>query len=163
MAFHTITYVKSVALHFTILWNWRNRMANDITPFTFLNAINKSKEDIIRNHEDFSREYMEKLYNAFMVNRGLSYFEDTILHANEMNQKYNLSADAQFQYFRNVLTKRNRFSKWNKRVKDEELDLIQEIYECSREKAKGYRKILSDSDIKKLKETRYTGGIKGNK
>ena len=50
-----------------------------MSPFDYLNSINYTKEDIMV--DDIS----EKKYNAFMVNRGLSYFYDTVIIANEMN------------------------------------------------------------------------------
>ena len=43
-----------------------------MNPFEYLNAINTSKEDIMVD------DITEKQYNAFMVNRGLSYFNDTL-------------------------------------------------------------------------------------
>ena len=52
-----------------------------MNPFEYLNAINYTKQDVMV--DDIS----EKQYNAFMVNRGLSYFYDTVLLANEMNKR----------------------------------------------------------------------------
>ena len=51
-----------------------------MSPFDYLNAINYTKKDIMVD------DIAEKQYNPFMVNRGLSYFQDTVLMANEMNQ-----------------------------------------------------------------------------
>ena len=51
-----------------------------MTPFDYLNAINQSKENLIVD------ELSEKEYVPFVVNKGLSYFPDTILYANEMNR-----------------------------------------------------------------------------
>ena len=39
-----------------------------MNPFEYLNAINNTKKDLMVDEE------AEKKYNAFMVNRGLSYF-----------------------------------------------------------------------------------------
>ena len=44
-----------------------------MNPFEYLNAINTTKKDIMVD------DIAEKEYNAFMVNRGLSYFSDTVL------------------------------------------------------------------------------------
>ena len=62
-----------------------------MTPFDFLNAINETKKDIFR--ED---PLAQKDYSAFMVNRGLSYFPDTIMFANEMNKNASIPNDWQF-------------------------------------------------------------------
>ena len=97
-------------------------------------------------------------YNAYIVNRGFANFEDTILHANEMNQRHELFADAQFQYYRSVLRKRKRFSKWPKADKDKDLDAIQQVYQCNRTVAKMYIKALSKEDLSKVHERLITGG-----
>ena len=50
-----------------------------MSPFDYLNSINTSKKDIMSDDLD------EKDYAAFVINRTLSYFNDTVLMANEMN------------------------------------------------------------------------------
>jgi hypothetical protein len=49
-----------------------------VNPFEFVNDINHGKSNIMVD------DITEKAYNAFMVNRSLSYFNDTVLFANEM-------------------------------------------------------------------------------
>jgi hypothetical protein len=52
-----------------------------MTPFDFINAINFTKKDL------FSEDPMAKKdYAPFIINRGLGYFPDTVLYANEMNR-----------------------------------------------------------------------------
>lgn len=128
----------------------------DYSPFDFMNAASFSKEDLI--HDSENPELVEKQYNAYIVNRGFANFEDTILHANEMNQRHELFADAQFQYYRSVLRKRKRFSKWPKADKDKDLDAIQQVYQCNRTVAKMYIKALSKEDLSKVHERLITGG-----
>ena len=86
-------------------------MAKDYNPFDFMNAASFSKKNLIG--ESDNPELTEKEYNPYIVNRGFTYFEDTILHANEMNQRHELFPGAQFEYYRSVLRKRKRFSKWH--------------------------------------------------
>jgi len=76
-------------------------LPNEISPFDFMNAASFSKDDLIRNHENPERA--EKEYVPYIVNRGFTNFEDTILHANEMNMRAHLFNDAQFQYYRGSL------------------------------------------------------------
>jgi hypothetical protein len=64
-----------------------------MTPFDYINAINANK-DIIGSSDN--PEEVEKEYTPFMVNRGLSYFVDTILYANEMNSASDISNKLQF-------------------------------------------------------------------
>ena len=131
-------------------------MVKEITPFDFMNAASFSKDDLIANHEN--PEMAENLYVPYIVNRGFTNFEDSILHANEMNQRAHLFKDAQFQYYRCVLRKRKRFSKWPKADKSKDLDAIQEVYQCNRTIAKLYLKALSTSDLKEVHSKLSTGG-----
>ena len=83
-------------------------MAKDYNPFDFMNAVSFTKEDLIKNLDN--PDMIEKQYTPYVVNRGFTNFEDTILHANEMNMRRHLFEGAQFDYYRGALRKRKRFS-----------------------------------------------------
>tara|TARA_B110000977_G_scaffold15056_1_gene18572 strand:+ start:4364 stop:4768 length:405 start_codon:yes stop_codon:yes gene_type:complete len=131
-------------------------MAKEITPFDFMNAASFSKDDLISKHDN--PDMAEKLYTPYIVNRGFVNFEDTILHANEMNMRPHLPAKAQFDYYRTALRKRKRFSKWPKAEKSTDLDAIQEVYQCNRTVAKQYLKALTKEDMKVVHSKLETGG-----
>ena len=126
-----------------------------MTPFDFLNAINQSKKDLIK--EDPTNE---KEYSAWMVNRGLSYFPDTVMYANEMNQRHQISNKWQFQFLLNSIPKKKRFSKWFKREEEKHLKLVMDCYGYSSEKAKQVLGILTPEQLKTIEEKQYTGGRK---
>ena len=128
----------------------------DLTPFDFMNAASFSKEDLIRNSD--IPEHTEKMYTPYVVNRGFTNFEDTILHANEMNMRHGLFDAAQFDYYKAVLRKRKRFSKWPKATKDVDLDAIQEVYQCNRTVAKQYFKVLNKEQLQSVHDRLITGG-----
>lgn len=128
----------------------------DLSPFDFMNAASFTKADVIRDSD--IPEVTEKQYNAYIVNRGFTNFEDTILHANEMNQRHELFPAAQFDYYRAVLRKRKRFSKWPKADKDVNLDAIQEVYQCNRTVAKQYLKVLNEEQLQSVHDRLVTGG-----
>ena len=128
----------------------------DLSPFDFMNAASFSKKNLIG--ESDNPELTEKEYNPYIVNRGFTYFEDTILHANEMNQRHELFPGAQFEYYRSVLRKRKRFSKWHKAEKNNDLDAIQQVYECNRTVAKMYLKVLTEEQLKSVHEKLVIGG-----
>ena len=109
-----------------------------MSPFDFLNAVNLTKKDLIV--DDMS----EKEYPAFMVNRGLSYFADTVLYANEMNKNHHIYNRLQFDFFINIIRKKRRFSKWFKATDDENLNIIKEYYGYSNEKAKSVLSLLDN-------------------
>lgn len=132
-------------------------MTKDYSPFDFVNAASYSKKDLIGGSEYPSE--VEKQYNAFIVNRAFSMTEDTILHANEMNQRAHLFNGAQFDYYRGILRARKRFSKWHKAEKNADLDAIQEVYSVNRTVAKMYLKTLSEKDLKRVHEKLQKGGV----
>ena len=123
-----------------------------MSPFDFLNAVNLTKKDLIV--DDMS----EKEYPAFMVNRGLSYFADTVLYANEMNKNHHIDNRLQFDFFINIIRKKRRFSKWFKATDDENLNIIKEYYGYSNEKAKSVLSLLDNKEIEILKSRIYKGG-----
>jgi hypothetical protein len=131
-------------------------MADSLTPFDFIKAASHNKADLIGS-ADYP-EMIEKQYNAYIVNRGFSYFQDTILHSNEMNQRAHLFDAAQFNYYRGALRPSNRFTKWHKAEKNTDLDAIQEVYQCSRSIAKMYLKALTPDQMKEVHSKLSKGG-----
>lgn len=123
-----------------------------MNPFDYMNAINTSKKDIMITAED------EKAYAPFLVNRGLSYFNDTVLIANEMNINHHIDHRLQFDFLINITSKRKRFSKWLKPEHVENLKVIKEYYGYSDEKAKSIISLLSNEQIHELKTRIYKGG-----
>ena len=126
-------------------------MAN---PFEFLNDINYGKKYIMVD------DLVEKDYNSFMVNRGLSYFNDTVLMANEMNINYHLDSRLQFDFLINIIRRKRRFSKWNKPQIVNDLDVIKEYYGYSNKQAKAVHNLLSSEQIGELRKKVYKGGKK---
>jgi len=125
-----------------------------MNPFDYLNAINSTKKDIMV--DDIS----EKDYNAFIINRGLSYFADTILYANEMNRLHHIDGRLQFDFFINIIRKRKRFSKWFKPEHISDLDVVKKYYGYSNEKARQVLTLLSTENINELKHKVAKGGRK---
>ena len=65
--------------------------------FDYLNSINDTKKDIMID------DLGEKDYNAFMVNRGLSYYNDTVIYANEMNKHAHADSRMQYDFLRAII------------------------------------------------------------
>jgi hypothetical protein len=128
-----------------------------MSPFDFLNAINDTKINVIV--DDIS----EKEYKGFMVNRGLSYFNDTALYANEMNLRHHLDSRLQFDYLINSVSRKRRFSKWLKPTESEDLLIVKEHYGYSNEKARSALTILSSEQLNELKKQHFKGGYSSNK
>lgn len=125
-----------------------------MTPFDFINAINQSKENLMTD------ELSEKEYVPYVVNKGLSYFPDTVLYVNEMNRLHLLDNKSQFLYLLNSIRPRKRFSKWHKNELTEDLKVISEYFEYSLAKAKQVQSLISSDQLNTMKQKLQKGGMK---
>ena len=124
-----------------------------MSPFDFLKAINETKEDL------FVDPQAEKDYSAYMINRGLSFFPDTILYSNMMNRYSHIPKKYQFVFLINNVVRKKRFSQWYKKDKEtESLTMVMDYFEYSAEKAKEALKILSEDQLITIKEKQQQGG-----
>jgi hypothetical protein len=123
-----------------------------MNPFEYLNTINTTKKDIMVD------DAAEKSYNAYMVNRSLSYFNDSVLYANEMNKYHHLDNKLQYHFLINSIRPRKRFSKWMKKSDPDSVEVVKEYYGYSNEKARQVLSLFSDMQITELKQRLYKGG-----
>jgi hypothetical protein len=124
-------------------------------PFDYLNSINVNKNNMMRGSEN--DELAEKQYNAFLVNRGLSYFQDTVALANEMNLRADLDNKPQYEFLLNIVRPRKRFSKWHKKDQDDKVDIIIQYYNCSQRKALEILNVLTEDQFSQIRETVLKG------
>ena len=124
-----------------------------MSPFDYLKAINESKEDVMLTSQD------EKKYSAFIVNRGLSFFMDTIFQVNEVNRNHHLDSRLQFDYLLNSIRQKKRYSKWLKPEKLNDLDIVKEYYGFGNEKAKNALLVLSEDQLAYIKDKLNQGGV----
>jgi hypothetical protein len=127
-------------------------VSNKLNPFSFLNSINQTNKDIMVDAES------EKAYVPFIINRSLSYFTDTVFFANEMNKYHKLPKRMQFDFLRFVIRKRKRFAKWHKVNKVEDIDFINRYYGYNTKKSLVALSILTNDDLKNIREAMKTGG-----
>ena len=71
-------------------------------PFEFIKSINDHK-NIMKDGDSMT----EKDYIPFLINRGLSFFQDTVIQVNEMNRLHFLDNKLQFDYLLNNIRPRN--------------------------------------------------------
>ena len=122
----------------------------------YLPAINHTKKNLM----DSDDPMWEKKYPAFMVNKVLSGFQDTIMLSNEMNRNHFLDRDMQFQFLLNSIRQRKRFTPFLRASKIKDIECVKEYYGYSNEKAKSALDILTKEQLKLIKERLYKGGIK---
>lgn len=100
----------------------------------------------------------EKQYPAFMVNRGLSYFQDTVLFANEMNRLHHTPVRMQYDFLLSLTRKRKRFAKWHKKEDIPTVEVIKEYYGYSQAKAEECLDLFPAEQIDRMKAQLYRGG-----
>ena len=122
-----------------------------LTPFDILNAINAGNASVL-NEEN------EKEYTAFLVNKGLSYGIDTVIYANEMNSRPHLDSRLQFDFLINTIRPRKRYNKWLKAETVDALDVIQEYYGYSMNKARQVLPLITPSHLDYMKTRLNKGG-----
>ena len=123
-----------------------------MNPFDYLKSINATKKNIMVD------DITESEYNAFIINRGLSFFPDTVLYDNEMNLNHHLDSRLQYDFLINIIKKKKRFTKWVKPQEIANLEVIKEYYGYSNEKAKSVLSLLNNGQMEELKKRIYKGG-----
>jgi hypothetical protein len=121
-------------------------------PFDFVKSVSSDKTDIMVD------DIEEKAYQPFLINKSLSYHQDSVFFTNEMNCRHGLDNRLQYVFFLNTLRKRQRFSKWSKPYVSKKLDVVKEYYQMSTREAKELYVLLSDKELRELKNRMNTGG-----
>ena len=122
-------------------------------PFDFIKAINDSK-DVMKDNS-----LAEKDYIPFLINRGLSFFQDTVIQVNEMNRLHFLDNKLQFDYLLNNIRPRKRWSKWLKPDKIDNLEIVKTYFGFGNEKAKDALEVLTNENIENIKNKLAKGGM----
>ena len=121
----------------------------------WLNSINFTKENLMKEDESCIKEYA-----PYIINKCLSGHIDCILFSNEMNMYHQLDKDMQYSFYLNSLRKRKRFSPWLRKDKVQDLEYVKRYYGYSNEKALQALKILNKSQLNFIKQRFETGGTK---
>jgi hypothetical protein len=122
----------------------------------YLNAINHTKKNVMDSEDTM----WVKKYPAFIVNKVLSGFQDTIMLVNEMNRNHFLDKDMQFQFLLNSIRSKKRYSPFLRASKIKDIECVKEYYGYNNEKAKTALDILTKKQLKLIKEKLYKGGTK---
>ena len=121
-----------------------------MNPFDIVSSVSHTKKRVID-------ETNEGEYNSFMVNRALSYYPDTIMHAQDMNVNHHLPGLLQYDYLLSSLRPRKRFSKWFKREKDEQVEAVMREYSYNRQRATEAVSLMSKKQLTQLVDSQTRG------
>ena len=116
----------------------------------WLNSIYQTKDDLTENIKD---------YPPFIINRLLSGNIDTVLFANELNERYTMDKDMQYKFLLYSIPKKKRYSPYLKKQSLEDLDVVKEYYGYNTDKALETLKLLNKSQIDYIKQKLNKGGV----
>ena len=119
----------------------------------YLYSINQSKKNIL--HDDIASA---KKYPAYVINRCLSSFTDTVLYANEMNKNSHIPNHMQYDFLLNSVKPRKRFSPWTRKDSIDYLDVVKEYYGYNDDKALQALRILTKDQLDKISYLLRKGG-----
>lgn len=107
----------------------------------------------------FQDELDYKDYVPFLINRALSFHQDCVLYANEMNLRPFIDKDQQFQFLLNTIRPMKRkFQPWQKASAEKDLDCVKEFYGYSNQKAREALRILNDEQLAEIRRKIDKGG-----
>ena len=119
----------------------------------YLYSINQSKKNILDEDLDAAKKYP-----AYVVNRCLSSFTDTVLYANEMNKNSHLPKKMQYDFLLNSVKPRKRFSPWTRKDSIDYLDVVKEYYGYNDDKALQALRILTKDQLDNISYLLRKGG-----
>lgn len=120
--------------------------------FDFVNDLGHGKEYL---YSDATKSK----YDAFMINRAMSQHMDLIMYANQMNKDCCLDKQMQHDFYFYSVGVKKRYGKWAKASKnDDAIELIIKHYAVNRTHAQQYLELMTDDEIKELKQRYKIGG-----
>ena len=123
------------------------------TPFDYINSINEKKSYLIETTAD------EKEYGPWIVNKGLSFHQQTVHFANMVNQNWGLDKKLQYDFLYYGVPKGKRWGKWlKKEAAEDNLKAVASFYSVSYAKAEQFIKILTKEQLAEIKLKLNPGG-----
>lgn len=99
-------------------------------------------------------------YQSFIVNRALSFYEDTVLPANLMNERPELPKLLQYRFLINIIRPCYQYSEWLKDVKATDAErTIAEYYAVSLRYARKMVSLHSSAQLDEMRRRLERGGV----
>lgn len=128
-------------------------------PFDFTNSVNQTKKDLMRGTANDN--LAEKSYSPFLTNRALSYHNDTVFYANEMNTRHHADNLLQYDFLLNIVRPKKRYAKWSKKHNDGDVLIIKEYFGYNDTKARQALAILTNEQLSEIRKRIHKGGTNG--
>ena len=109
-----------------------------------LPSILETKKDVLSNPKD---------YNAFMVNRALSYHPDCLFDANEMNCLSDLDKRLQYLFLISTIRPARRaFAKWSKPILQQDLESVKRYFKYGDREAIAALSVLTKDQLATIRQ-----------
>lgn len=118
----------------------------------FVSSITFEKVHLIDNSSNPERVASEFGKNIFMVNKALSMSVDTIMYANEMNERYSASPRMIYDYYFHALRKSRNYAKWPKKdkSKEESIKAVKLFFGYSTKEAERILHLIPSSELESM-------------
>lgn len=116
----------------------------------WLKSINRKSEYLLKEDDAGIKETS---YLPYIINRCLSYYPDLIFLVNEMNNRSEMDYKLQYDFFYHAINQANRFSPWQKKEQNKDLDAIKEYYGYSELRAKEALRVISKDKMDYILES----------
>jgi len=120
----------------------------------YVPAISHNKKKLMDSDDD----QWEKKYLPYYVNRNFANFQDTIMHAQQMNIYHTADRKMQFDFLLNSVRPRKRFSKWHKKIVHNDFECVKQYYGYNNKKTEQALTILTKDQIGCIRESMNKGG-----
>ena len=125
---------------------WQKEMASNLSKI--LNSIFFSKENLLeKDGLPFLKDYNPYLINKFVVKHN-----DIKDLAVILNGYHNIPKDEHYEFLLYMIPKKKRFVKFKKSEENKDIELIQKHYNYNKIRAREVLRILSEDDLKELRE-----------
>lgn len=126
--------------------------------FDYINAISLTKNEDFLEDPDFPKHYV-----PFVVNMAFSFYPDTILAANIVNERSWLSPQLQARILLNTMRARKRYSPWLKHSISDDVMVVSEYYGCSVRHAKTLTELHTPEQLVIMRQRLHKGGSLSNR
>jgi hypothetical protein len=117
-------------------------------------SILQTKKNLFKDELDY------KDYVPFVVNRALSFHQDCVLYANELNLNPGMDKDMQYLFYLNTIrSMKRKFQPWQKTSTDKNIEAVKTYFGYSNEKAKEALRILTEEQIAEIIIKTDKGGV----
>lgn len=118
----------------------------------------KNPFDYVKSINWKTYEYDLVGYVPFLTNRCFAMHMDTIMFAEEMNQRSSMNPAYQYDFYYYAVRKGKRFGFPPKVEQYEDLEVVMRYFQYSRQKATEVIRLLTEDDITSMKNSFETGG-----